>query len=59
MILELVVDILTVEFCVDMSQDNTLSINVFIDHWIILCLWFCFKMENKREHKLEHGTNQL
>ena len=42
MILELVVDILTVEFCVDTCQDKIVD-NVFTDQWIVWRGGFAFK----------------
>ena len=51
MILKLVVDILTVEFRVDMCQDKIID-NVFTDHWIVWWLWFCFLMENNKNINL-------
>ena len=51
MILKLVVDILMVEFRVDMCQDKIID-NVLTDHWIVWQLWSCFLTENNKNINL-------
>ena len=57
MILKLVVDILTVEFCVDMCQDKIVEcFHRSVDSMAVVVLLLNGK---EQEHKLEHGTNQI
>ena len=57
MILKLVVDILMVEFCVDMCQDRIIeSFNRSVDSMAVVVLLLNRK---EQEHKLEHGMNQI
>ena len=58
MILKLVVDILMVEFRVDMCQDKIID-NVFTDHWIVWWSWFCFLMENNNNINLNMDISEL
>ena len=57
MILKLVVDILMVEFCVDMCQDEIVDcFHRLVDSMAVVVLLLNGK---EQEHKFEHGTNQI